>query len=196
MKNLILAITFLLCASTAWGRMNALVVSGGVGQSAGADYQVAKCYLYVTNSSATATETKMGVYNSSGTRIAETAVATIGSSGFPKLVEHVISTGPTLTPGNTYYISFSANGYLNTQTKTPSYSMYYNTRGTWSSIPSSINTTTDTEDSSGEVMMYCTNSSDQVLLNTSSTTGYTITDGSPNSNINTYYRYGYSCNTL
>ena len=162
--------------------------------SGGADYQVASCTIYLAEETG-ATETRMAIYNASGTRVGESSSTTIGT-GFPKLLANTISSGPTLTPGNTYYIAATADGYLSTRAKTNSWQNRSATRGAWPATPATVAPTTDTQDSSGEIMMYCSNSNGQVLLGTDSTTAFTASGGWPSSTSALYYEAGYVCATL
>ena len=162
--------------------------------SGSADYQIASCTIYLAEETG-ATETRLAVYNSSGTMVGGSSSTTIGT-GFPKLLVNTIASGPTLTPGNIYYIAATADGYLSPRAKTNSWQNRSATRGTWPATPATISPTTDNDDSGGEIMMYCSNSSGQVLLGTNSTTAFTETSGWPSSTAVLYYGAGYTCATL
>ena len=169
---------------------------GGGGAASAPNYTVASCSLYVANADGSAKESKMGLYDSTGALIASTAAVTIGTTGFPKVISHPIAGGPTLTPGGRYYISSAANGYINTLSGGATWKNRYNLYSSWPTLPASITPTTDTTASYSEILMYCSNSAGQTLLNSSDTTNYTTTAGRSSDKVNMYFRDGYLCNTL
>lgn len=186
----------LLYTSTAWSGMQAprKVVAAGGGST---KYQIASCHIYITSSATSGENTMMAVYSSDGTRIAQTAETAIGTSGFPKFVSNAITSGPTLTPGSTYYIAITGDSYLDMGSKsTPAWQLRTLTRGTWPAIPSTISPTTDTEGSGTELGMYCANASGQVLIGSSSTTALTETSQQGSGNQVLYFASGYTCNSL
>lgn len=169
------------------------IVSGGGG---GADYQIAACYYYLNDANGTGENTRMAVYNSAGTRIADSASSAIGTTGFPKYISHTIASGPTLTPSSTYYVSASADGYINYRTTSASWQVRHNSRSTWPSTPAVIAPTTDSEMGEGEPGMYCTNATGQVLLGTANPATFTTVGSMPSSVANVYYQAGYVCGNL
>lgn len=163
----------------------------------GANYQLSTCYLYVNDANAAGENTQMAVYNSSGTKIADSSPVAIGSSGFPKVIAHTFTSGPTLTPSSKYYVAFAGDGYINFRVKSsPGWAIKYAARGTWPSTATSINPLTDSVSANPEIGMYCTNSTGEVLLGTSTLTAFTDIGSQDGSNNTVYLETGYVCATL
>ena len=91
-KRIITLLIVVLWASTVWG-----VPPGFHGSTVSTAYQITSCTIYLAEETG-ATETRLAVYNSSGSKIGERVSTTIGT-GFPKLMVNSFTSGPTMVPG-------------------------------------------------------------------------------------------------
>lgn len=193
------SISLLFLLTLGWsGSVPADMLLRGVGPrpaAGGADYVVAKAFVYIHGQLA-GTTLKVGIYNSGGSLLDTSDNCSIPGTGNPQWIECTVTTGPTLTAGGTIYLSVHGNGYTNVRLITPpTFKMRY-VAATWDTTPTTITPASDTESSNGEWCVYVTNAASTRLAgqnNTGSCTG----NGSPGTGTdNMYMEDGYTVVTL
>lgn len=152
------------------------------------DYKIAKCYAYV-DSTSTATALKIGVYKPDLT-LATSSASASGLPGSPSWVMTPMSGSFEVIPGSTYRISVLTNGYWYPRTKAATWVGRYNGVGAYPTLPGSINTSSDSNDSLGEIGVYCTNASNVVLIGNNNTASFTTVGGAVSAR-NSYLISGY-----
>lgn len=161
----------------------------------GADYVPTTCYIYLNDHYDH--YGMMAIYNSSGTRIIQSANTNLAGTGYPKWAPMTMVSPSALTPGQTYFIGQAQDGYSQQMGKpSPGYTCMDVTRGTWPDIPATISPGTDGSNSLGEPGMYCTNAAGQLLIGDSDTAEFTEIGGTNSGTSAIYYVNGYTCATF
>lgn len=193
MKNLILALTILLCASTTLGRMGPVQMAGNT-VAATADYTPAQVEFRFGTATTTGNNVKIVIYDNSNNLLCTSSP--LAKSG-GNTVTGSISGCSALTPGNTYKVVYVGDGYISPSVDTsPTWQVNsVSSSGSYTTPPSTLPTGGNM--SFGEIALRVLNSSGVRLLGDADYTDNTyVSDSGVDANMLTYFASGYTCVTL
>jgi hypothetical protein len=159
----------------------------------GADYTATVAKVYLRDDSGVHQSFRVAVYNSSGTRIAESDTGTTVSADGTRSVS--FSSPPTLSSAGTYYISLYGTGSIDNYSDAGAWRQQYTTV-TWPDSSSTITPGSDSGLNRGEYAIWLENASGQKIVGDNDLSDKTTPSNTSSGSNNVYLIDGYTRETL